>query len=130
MKLKLVKQPKRIEPEWKMCVACKAFLAECFVPVGEASAQMCWLCAHAVADHDCAPHAAATHECECAPWQIYPNRAAPLVEPPPPPELSPREIERSKLIDGPVERLVKWVEEAHKQMSSGQHAALKKRLGS
>lgn len=69
-----VKQPEPKPVEWKMCRACKAYKAECYVPIGDVSAQMCWLCAHAVVDHDCPLHEAATHECECLPHEIYPNR--------------------------------------------------------
>lgn len=67
-------------PEPKLCVACKGFRAECIVPVGEGSAPMCWLCAHHVADHECAIHDAATAECECLPHEIYPGRQAPTVD--------------------------------------------------
>lgn len=66
-------------PEPKTCVACKAFRAECVVPVDESSAPMCWLCAHHVVDHDCAPHEAMTAECECLPHRIYPGREASAV---------------------------------------------------
>lgn len=65
-------------PEPKMCVACKGYRAECVVPVGEASAPMCWLCAHHVVDHGVAPELATTAECECLPHQIYPGRNQPL----------------------------------------------------
>jgi hypothetical protein len=68
------------QPDAKLCVACKGFRAECIVPVGEASAPMCWLCAHHVADHDCAPGDAATAECECLPHEIYPGRVPPTVD--------------------------------------------------
>jgi hypothetical protein len=56
----------------RTCVACKAFKAECQVPVGEGSAAMCWLCAHHVVDHETPVHEAATAECECDPKDIYP----------------------------------------------------------
>lgn len=62
-------------PERKICVACKTFAAECIVPVGEASAPMCWVCAHHVVEHECPPHEAGTAECECSPHEIYPHRA-------------------------------------------------------
>lgn len=75
--LPLVLPPKPVAP--KVCVACKAFRAECVVPVGEASAPMCWLCAHHVVDHECPPHKAMTAECECAPELIYPGRSAPPI---------------------------------------------------
>ena len=65
-------------PEPKLCVACKAFRAECVAPVGESSAALCWLCAHHVVDHEVPPHLAATAECECLPHQIYPGREAPV----------------------------------------------------
>ncbi len=67
-------------PPPKLCVACKGFRAECIVPVGEASAPMCWICAHHVVDHNCAPHDAATAECECLPHEIYPSRTPPTVD--------------------------------------------------
>lgn len=73
--LKRVEQPIPVEPEWKMCAACGAFRAECHVPTGESSRQMCWTCAHAVADHGCELEDAMTHECECMPQDIYPHRA-------------------------------------------------------
>ena len=73
--MRLVQQPDAVKP--KTCFACKDFLAECYVPIGEGSAQMCWLCAHAVVEHDCPPHEASTHECECLPHQVYPNREPP-----------------------------------------------------
>lgn len=67
-------------PPVKICMACNAFRAECLVPVGEASAPMCWLCAHHVVDHECALHEAATAECECLPHEIYPGRTPPTVD--------------------------------------------------
>ncbi len=72
--LKPVTQPPRVEPEWKLCAACNAFRAECYVPIGEGSAQMCWLCAHAVVEHDAPVSAAHCHECECTAEEIYPHR--------------------------------------------------------
>lgn len=62
-------------PEPKLCLACKAFRAECVAPVGESSAPMCWACAHHVVEHDCPPHLAAEARCECLPREIYPYRA-------------------------------------------------------
>jgi hypothetical protein len=56
-----------------VCVACEAFLAECVVPVGEASAAMCWLCAHHVVDHEVPVHLAVEAECDCTPEQVYPK---------------------------------------------------------
>lgn len=56
----------------RTCVACKAFKAECQVPIGEGSTAMCWLCAHHVVDHDTPVHEASTAECECSPSAIYP----------------------------------------------------------
>lgn len=70
--LREVKHPKPAEP--KACLACKAFIAECVVPVGEGSAPMCWLCAHQVVDHNVPLHEACTAECECTPDQVYPVR--------------------------------------------------------
>lgn len=64
-------------PPVKICVACNAFRAECIVPVREASAPMCWLCAHHVVDHERDLHEAMTAECECLPHQIYPDREPP-----------------------------------------------------
>lgn len=58
----------------RSCVACKAYVAECMVPVGEGSAAMCWLCAHHVVDHETPVHEAMTAECECTPDKIYPVR--------------------------------------------------------
>jgi hypothetical protein len=69
--LRLVKHPARGP---KVCVACKAFVAECNAPVGEGSAPMCWLCAHHVVDHNVPLHEAAEARCECTPEQIYPVR--------------------------------------------------------
>lgn len=54
------------------CVACKAFTAECLVPVGEAAVPMCWLCAHHVIDHDTLVHEALEARCECTPEDVYP----------------------------------------------------------
>lgn len=42
------------------------------VPVGDGSAICCWLCGHAVGEHECELGAAMAHECECLPEQIYP----------------------------------------------------------
>lgn len=67
-------------PERKLCAACKGLAAECYCPVGEASAPMCWLCAHHVVDHGAELYEAATAECECLPHQIYPHRARPRGE--------------------------------------------------
>lgn len=67
-------------PVPKLCVACKGFRAECVVPVGKASAAMCWLCAHHVVDHGCEPYRAMTAECECLPHQVYPGREPPTVD--------------------------------------------------
>jgi hypothetical protein len=69
--LRDVKHPKN---EKRVCVACKAFVAECMAPVGEGSAAMCWLCAHHVVDHEVPLHEAAEARCECTPDQIYPVR--------------------------------------------------------
>lgn len=55
------------------CACCNAFRAECLLPVGEGAIPACWLCAHAVAEHECAPSDAYTHECECLPGEIYPE---------------------------------------------------------
>lgn len=55
-----------------VCVACNAFLAECYAPVGDSSAPMCWLCAHHVIDHGVEPEHAPWAECECNRSQIYP----------------------------------------------------------
>lgn len=128
--LKRVQQPAPVEPEWEMCRACKAFKAECYVPIGDESAQMCWLCAHAVVEHDCPLHEAATNKCECMPQDVYPHRASePLVvAKPEAPEPNLRELERDKLLSGSPAKLAAWVREAHKQMSAAQHAAVKRRL--
>lgn len=78
--LKRVEQPKPVEPEWKMCVGCNAFRAECYVPVGEGSAQMCWVCAHLHVDHDVPIDQVLNSQmCECAPHEIDPNKAPPAV---------------------------------------------------
>lgn len=61
-------------PEPKVCVACKSFRAECLVPVGEASAPMCWVCAHHVVEHDCKLEGVIEAWCECSPLSIYPHR--------------------------------------------------------
>lgn len=64
--LKIVKKRKRV------CVACKAFVAECFAPVDGEALPMCWLCAHHVVDHETPLHEAAEARCECTPDQVYP----------------------------------------------------------
>lgn len=56
------------------CVGCGAFQPECLVPDGEGALAMCWLCAHAHVDHQCALSTCADHECECLPEAIYPER--------------------------------------------------------
>lgn len=70
MKLADLKAPR----SERVCVACKAFKAECQAPVGEGSAPMCWLCAHHVVDHGVSLHKAHEAECECTPDQVYPAR--------------------------------------------------------
>lgn len=70
MSLADLKSPKK----GAVCVACKAFTADCVAPVGEASAPMCWLCAHHVVDHDVPLTEAMEARCECTPDQIYPVR--------------------------------------------------------
>lgn len=59
----------------KPCMACKAFAAECLVPIGDGAVPMCWLCAHHVIDHEVPLHLAHSAECECAPQAVYPHRA-------------------------------------------------------
>lgn len=59
----------------KSCVACKAFAAECIVPIGEASAAMCWICAHHIIEHECRITEAGSAKCKCPPHKIYPDRA-------------------------------------------------------
>lgn len=77
--LKPFKQPAPVEKE--ACASCEVFAPECLVPVGDVSVPMCWLCAHHVTAHDCAPHRANAAECECSPHEIYPNRGVPCVVP-------------------------------------------------
>lgn len=76
-KLKRVEQPKPTARE--ACASCEAFAAECLTPIGDAAVPLCWLCAHHIVDHGCAPHRAVTAECECLPHQIYPDRPHPCV---------------------------------------------------
>ncbi len=70
--LSIVKQPAPVTK--KACMACKAFAAECLVPVGDGAMPMCWLCAHHVIDHESPIHEACEARCECHPHQIYPGR--------------------------------------------------------
>jgi hypothetical protein len=71
-KLKRVEPPKPVER--KACQACKAFAAECEVPDGEGALSLCWPCAHHIVDHGVTVENAAMAECECHPYQIYPDR--------------------------------------------------------
>lgn len=128
MKLKPYREP---EPKpRKGCVACQTFAPECIVPVGDASAPMCWLCAHHVVEHNVPVSKAYNAECECLPQAIYPHRAfeavelaAPEAEP-----INERAVEREQLLNGSPEKLKAWAREAHKQMSLAQHAAVKRRV--
>lgn len=69
--LAIVKQPQPVAK--KVCLACKAFVAECLVPVGDGAMQMCWLCAHQVIEHDAPLHTAHSAECACRRDEIYPK---------------------------------------------------------
>jgi hypothetical protein len=128
-KLKPVEQPRPEPAKYKMCASGCAFRAECYVPVGDGSATMCWLCAHHVVEHGCAVSSARVAECECPPQDVYPHRAH---EAPPEREVvepeSPRAVERDRLLSGPPKNLIAWAREAHKQMSKAQHEAIKRRL--
>lgn len=64
-------QPKPVEPP--VCAACKVFRPDCIVPYGDGAVECCWLCAHAIVEHDCPLEKAVTHECECLPTEIYPR---------------------------------------------------------
>lgn len=129
MKLKLYREP---EPKpRKGCAACNTFAPECVVPIGDASAPMCWLCAHHVVEHNAPVSEAYRAECECLPKDIYPHRVLESTEPalaPDPPPPNDRAADREQLLNGPPERLKAWVREAHKQMSLAQHAAVKRRV--
>lgn len=126
--LKRVEQPVPVQPAWKICVACNAFRAECYVPVGDGSKQMCWVCAHLHVEHNVPLHKILDSEaCDCAPHVIYPDRPEPVKEPAPQ-QMTLREQEREKLLKLPPEKLADWVREAHKQLSMSQLAAVKKRL--
>ncbi len=74
-RLKPFKEPP--PPTREACASCESFAPECLVPIGDAAVPMCWLCAHHVVEHGCAPHRALTAECECLPHEIYPNRPPP-----------------------------------------------------
>lgn len=65
--------PRYVEPvfERTACASCKALAPECIVPVGDGAVPMCWLCAHAVTEHD-AEVGAPVVECGCNSEQIYP----------------------------------------------------------
>lgn len=63
-------------PPPNACACCRAFAAECLLPIGDGAIAACWLCAHAVAEHGCAPGDAMTHECECPPENVYPLDSA------------------------------------------------------
>lgn len=54
------------------CEACRSFRPEALTPVGDGAAELCWLCAHHVADHGASLADAATAECECSPDFVYP----------------------------------------------------------
>lgn len=47
---------------------------------------------------------------------------------PPAVPMSPREQDRARLLKASPDKLQRWAEEAHKQMSNAQLAAVKKRL--
>jgi hypothetical protein len=65
----------------RACGACRGFGAEVLVPAGDGSRQLCWMCAHAVAEHDADPEDDASimagvdrcRECACTFEQIYPE---------------------------------------------------------
>lgn len=60
-------------PEPVVCVACRTMRAECEAPVGEGTAPMCWVCAHHVVQHGATLEEALEYECDCSPWEIYPD---------------------------------------------------------
>lgn len=116
--------------ERRSCAACKVYAPEVLVPDGDAALPMCWLCAHHVVEHGTALEAAYCAECECTPQEIYPHRAfaSPGDIVAKPPQLTPREKDREKLMRQPHARIVAFAREAHKQMSDSQLAAVKKRI--
>lgn len=60
-------------PPRPTCESCQTFAPEVTVPTeGDEVADLCWLCAHQVADHEvCVAHAHAV-ACQCARDKIYP----------------------------------------------------------
>ncbi len=118
-------------PERVACRACRTFAPECLVPVGDDAVPMCWLCAHHVTEHNAPPNAPLAVECKCPAHEIYPHRALAeatrVVDVPVAPP-GQRMVEREKLLRGSQEKLLEWAREAHKQMSTSQHAAVKQRI--
>lgn len=64
-------------PTRDVCRACRAFAAECLVPVGDGAARLCWACAHMVADHGHDVADAAGARCGCPPTEVYPADVRP-----------------------------------------------------
>jgi hypothetical protein len=99
--LRAVKHPKAGDK--RLCVACKAYAAECQAPVGEGSAPMCWLCAHHVVDHDVPLHEAMEARCECTPDQVYPKHVIAARTAATPAPSSPVMVEAFRLVHGDVD---------------------------
>jgi hypothetical protein len=68
--------PKPVVVEKPACDCCKAFAPECLVPMGDGAMKMCWLCAHAVVEHDVPVDSALHHRCKCSAQDIYPATSA------------------------------------------------------
>lgn len=60
--------------ETPVCAACKVWIPECLVPVGDGSKGMCWMCAHHVVDHLISVDRAGAAVCKCRKDQIFPRR--------------------------------------------------------
>ncbi len=59
-------------PEKQACRACKTFVPELLVPMGDEAVPMCWLCAHHVVEHEASMQAAPSACCECSHNEIFP----------------------------------------------------------
>ena len=58
--------------ERPVCASCGVMVPEVEVPLGDGSAQCCWLCAHGIVDHGAQLGYASGVDCRCTPEEIYP----------------------------------------------------------
>lgn len=62
------------------CESCRTFAAEVLVPNGDGASRVCWICAHAVAEHEISVAHAHAHTCDCTARQIYPHDVRDKIE--------------------------------------------------